>query len=108
MRYVTIALASLALAAPASAVIHNPTIVVDRSNAVVRGSSFKPTEMVRVVLYGADAPWSKSLRATATGTFRVSLRGVSLPRCSSYVVKVTGDRGSKASLTIRPPECSSQ
>ena len=108
MRYLTIALVSLALAAPASALIHRPSIVVDRSNALVKGSSFKPTEAVRVVVYGADEPWSRSLHATATGTFKVSLQGVSLPRCSTYVVKATGDRGSKASLIVRPPECSSQ
>jgi hypothetical protein len=108
MRMLTIAVASLSLAAPAAAVNHKPTLVMDRATAVVRGTSFKAREVVRVVVVGADAPWSKSIRATAAGTFRVSLPAGALPRCGAYVVRATGNQGSKASLAVRTPECNPQ
>ena len=46
----------------------------------------------------------KAVRATATGTFRVRFVGVSVPACTGYVVRATGNKGSRAYLR-HVPEC---
>jgi hypothetical protein len=106
MRMLTVAVASLTLASPALAVTHKPTLILERAR-VVHGSSFAPRETVRIVLLG-ESSWVKTVRATAAGDFHVSLQGAPIPRCAVYVVRATGSHGSKASLTVRPPECNSQ
>lgn len=69
----------------------------------VRGSGFRAKERVQVVAK-IGGRHIKAVRATATGTFRVRFVGVSAPACTGYVVRATGNKGSRAYLR-HVPEC---
>ena len=89
--------------------------VVDRDPLTVQGSAFKSRERVRVV---ASVPESgqtmgsgseiarKTVRATATGSFRVVFSEMFVDRCSLVRVTSVGARGSMAVLKVLPsPMC---
>ena len=89
--------------------------LVDRDPLTVQGRAFKSRELVRVV---ASVPESgktmaagsdvvrKSVRATATGSFRVVFSKVSVDRCSLVRVTSVGARGSMAVMKVLPsPMC---
>ena len=89
--------------------------VVDRDPLTVQGRAFKSRERVRVV---ASVPESaetmasgseiarKTVRATATGSFRVVFSEMSVDRCSLVRVTSVGARGSMAVLKVLPsPMC---
>ena len=89
--------------------------VVDRDPLTVQGRAFKSRERVRVV---ASVPASaqtmasgseiarKTVRATATGSFRVVFSEMSVDRCSLVRVTSVGARGSMAVLKVLPsPMC---
>ena len=69
----------------------------------VRGSGFRAQERVQVVAK-VKGRHVKAVLATATGTFRVRFVGVSAPACTGYVVRATGNKGSRAYLR-HVPEC---
>jgi len=69
----------------------------------VRGSGFRAQERVQVVAKVAGRH-VKAVRATATGTFRIRFVGVSAPACTGYVVRATGNKGSRAYVR-HVPEC---
>ena len=69
----------------------------------VQGSGFRARERVRIVAK-VGGRHAKAVRATATGTFRVRFVGVSAPACTGYVVRATGNKGSRAYLR-HVPEC---
>lgn len=77
--------------------------IADVTPFVVRGSGFRPHERVRVVLK-TKARRVKTVLATATGTFRVRFVGVSLRACVGYLVRATGNKGSRAYVR-QVPEC---
>ena len=106
MRLLTIAAASLALAVPASAA-GSPVLRIRTAPFTVTGSGFKANEAIRIVVE-TPSRYFATTRANAIGTFSVRVQGVRAPRCSSYVVRATGNRGSKAVLKYRSPECSPQ
>jgi hypothetical protein len=70
---------------------------------LVQGSGFRARERVQVVAK-VGGRHAKAVRATATGTFRVRFLGVSAPACTGYVVRATGNKGSRAYLR-HVPEC---
>ena len=90
--------------------------LVDRDPLTVQGRQFKPGERVRVV---ASLPESrqilassgaeverKTVRATATGSFRAVFPEISVDRCSLVRVTSVGARGSLAVLKVLPsPMC---
>jgi len=87
--------------------------LMDRDPLTVQGQGFKSRERVRVIASVSDsaraaAPESlrRTIRATATGSFRVVFFEVSLDRCSLVRVVTTGAEGSQAVLKVLPsPMC---
>jgi hypothetical protein len=77
--------------------------VADVAPFSVRGSGFRAQERVRIVAQ-VRGRHVKAIVATATGTFRVRFVGVSLPACAGYLVRATGNKGSRAYLR-HIPEC---
>ena len=90
--------------------------LVDRDPLTVQGRSFKPLERVRVVASVPDSAETmasasqivrKTVRATATGSFRVAFSEITVDRCSLVRVTSVGARGSLAVLKMLPsPMCS--
>jgi hypothetical protein len=80
--------------------------VLDRAPVVVRGFQFMARERVtvRVVVRGGPSA-TKTLRAGAHGTWTARFQGVSVGLCSSFVVRATGARGSRAGYTEHLPPC---
>ena len=89
--------------------------LVDRDPLTVQGRAFKSRERVRVV---ASVPASdqtlasgselvrKTVRASATGSFRVVFSEINVDRCSLVRVTSIGARGSLAVLKVLPsPMC---
>jgi hypothetical protein len=77
--------------------------VVKRVPLTVRGTHFRSSERVRISAAGRN--WR--LRATPTGTFTATLRGVH--RCDSVRMVVVGDEGSRVVVKILPsPLCAPQ
>jgi hypothetical protein len=109
-----VALASLALlvAPPAAAVAHveaAPHLAVTMSSTavVVRGSSFRSLERVRVSVTMATMR-TKRVLASSAGRFSVVFDGLQGDRCSGGVVRATGSRGSIVVAKIPPRECITQ
>ena len=79
--------------------------VADVAPFSLRGSGFRAQERVRIVAQ-VRGRHVKAVVATATGTFRVRFVGVSVPACAGYLVRATGNKGSRAYLR-HLPECPS-
>jgi hypothetical protein len=69
----------------------------------VRGTSFRSNERVRVTV-SAESTRTKSVIASARGTFRATFSGLSIGSCDLYAVRARGSRGSTAFLKVIP-EC---
>jgi hypothetical protein len=69
----------------------------------VRGAGFRAKERVRVVAQ-VNGRHVKTVLATATGTFAARFVGVSQSSCAGYLVRATGNKGSRAYLR-HVPEC---
>jgi hypothetical protein len=106
MRLLTIAVTSLVLAAPATAA-GAPALRIKAVPFTVSGSGFKAGEVVQIVVQ-AGSRYTASTRARSDGTFSVRVQSVKLARCSAYLVRATGNQGSRAALKYRAPECSPQ
>jgi hypothetical protein len=89
--------------------------LVDRDPLTVQGRAFKPRERVRVIASVPDAGQTmtsgseivrKTVRATVTGSFRVSFSEITVDRCSLVRVTSVGARGSMAVMKVLPsPMC---
>ena len=89
--------------------------LVDRDPLTVQGRSFKPRERVRLAASVPDSAQTvasgaeivrKTVRATATGSFRVAFSEITVDRCSLVRVTSVGARGSMAVLKVLPsPMC---
>lgn len=77
--------------------------VVSTQPLVVRGTGFAPGEVVVVKVEGLRRLRSLLRRASALGTFRVTLGGTSRRGCRPVVVRATGSGGSRATLRWLPP-----
>lgn len=75
--------------------------LVDRDPLTVQARGFKARERVRVT---ASVPQTlrKTIRATATGSFRVVFSEVSVDRCNLVRVVAIGAQGSRADLKMLP------
>jgi hypothetical protein len=78
--------------------------LVDRAPVVLRGTSFKPYERIRLRTVMVGELTTRIVHATRTGSFRVSFTNVTLGACAAYSVRAIGDRGSRALLRL-VPEC---
>jgi len=100
MRLAAILGAIVALVAPASAsstagAVRPALRVPDVTPLSVRGLRFKPHERVTVVAQ-AGKRRVKTVLTGATGVFSVRFRDIWLTGCYSYIVRATGNRGSRA------------
>jgi hypothetical protein len=92
-----------AITAPAT--VGTPRLVVATLHPfAVRGTQFRPRELVRVSVVTGAATGVRSVRASRAGTFRISLPTVELAACPWYVVRAVGNRGSHARARLMP-EC---
>jgi hypothetical protein len=71
---------------------------------MVRGSRFEPAERVKVTVFAKNT-LTKTTQASGAGSFLVRFRGVNLGYCPAYSVAAVGNKGSRASLKLRAPEC---
>jgi hypothetical protein len=82
-----------------------PTLrVLDTSPVTVRGSGFHPREHVTVILVVNRSTRSRSATASAAGRFVASFADAAIGDCRGYVVRATGDGGSRATFKFIP-EC---
>jgi hypothetical protein len=77
--------------------------VAAMSPFTVAGTHFVPGERVRVVVE-ARGPHVRTVTARPSGRFTAVFRGISIPDCTGYIVFATGDRGSRARISLMP-EC---
>jgi hypothetical protein len=103
---VLVAIAALAVAAPAATPRAKPSLrVVDTSPLAVRGAAFHVRERVRVQVSGS-ATALRIVRASAVGTFTATFPAVFVDRCSdSLAVVAVGTSGARASVKLVPIEC---
>jgi hypothetical protein len=104
------AVACLALALAVSAAASRPAPalrLVTTQPLTVRGAHFKSHERVRVTRHFDTSKLSKLVRATATGTFKVTFAApVAFDPCRESVsVTAVGGRGSEAALKLPQRAC---
>jgi hypothetical protein len=78
--------------------------VVFGQGVSIVGRHFKPRERLRVSLV-AFQTYTRRIRATATGRFRIDLGAISLNDCNAYTLKVVGILGSRFSLAHPTAPC---
>jgi hypothetical protein len=99
---VSVLVASLPVAAGASTNAAHVSVPA-LSPVIVRGTSFRPSERVRVTV-SAKGSHTKTVTANARGNFKTTFTGFSIGRCDPYLVRAKGSRGSSAFLKVIP-EC---
>lgn len=78
--------------------------VVFAQGVSIVGRHFKPRERLTVTLVGFQT-YTRRIRATATGRFRIDLGAISLNDCNAYTLKVVGILGSRFSLAHPTAPC---
>jgi hypothetical protein len=66
---------------------------------VVQGSHFRPRERVRVTAV-TTARATRTVRATAAGTFKARFDSVSVGRCAGAAIRALGATGDRASSKV--------
>jgi hypothetical protein len=105
---VACAATGLVLAVPAMAGAPAPALrLVAKDPLTVRGAHFKAHERVRVTAYVAAAKYSKRVRATTVGAFKVSFDVPTAfdPCVESLRITAVGARGSDAALKLPQRAC---
>jgi hypothetical protein len=93
--------AALASAGPVAAARPVPSLTLaDTQPVILHGAHFRPREPVRVDALGTHV----AVRASARGTFTVTVGQGPLPRCGARIQAV-GARGSIALLKLPLPAC---
>jgi hypothetical protein len=100
---------AVCLAAPAAAVIAPPKaghllVLSSSKRLVVRGSHFAAGERVAVSASGRTTTKAVT-HATASGTFRVTLKRPTPQWCGRIVVRAVGGAGHSAVVLLGMPEC---
>jgi hypothetical protein len=90
-----------------AAVSRSALRLLDTSPITVRGTSFKPRELVRITFAQGTTRERRTVRATNYGSFRASAGDeMRLDRCGDFLlVTAVGGRGSRASLKYPLPDC---
>jgi hypothetical protein len=105
---IALACSAMALAVPAVAAGPPPALrLASTQPLTVRGVHFKSHERVRVTEHVGTAKRSKLIRATATGTFKVTFAGSTAidPCLESVSFTAVGGRGSAAALKLPQRAC---
>ena len=84
---------------------HPVVRVVDHAPLTVRGERFAPGERVRVTVVVRGDQSVRTAKAAARGTFTVRFPRLMLSECAAYVVRASGNAGSKAGTRMIPPPC---
>jgi hypothetical protein len=91
---------------PLEAVAAKPTVrVVTYRPLTVRGDAFKSGERVRLIVLGSVRRVTRTINATARGSFRASFTRLGTERCSMLVVAAVGSMGSRASASVLHRPC---
>lgn len=77
---------------------------VDLDPLTLRGTSFKPSERVKLLIAAPAFARTRVVRAGERGRFRVVF-AISPGRCDSVVVQAIGARGSRATFRHDVPDC---
>ena len=97
-------IAGLCSAAAVAAPVRSAFVAVSSLHPfTVHGARFRGGERVTVTAF-ANGRHVRTVTATPTGAFTVVFRGVSVDRCTGYVVQAVGNRGSRAAIKLMP-EC---
>jgi hypothetical protein len=99
----TLALLLVALPSAGASTRAAHLTVPSRSPVIVRGTGFHASERVTVSVW-ASAARRKVVTAGARGNLRAAFPGFSIGYCEPYVVRATGNRGSRAIAKVIP-EC---
>jgi hypothetical protein len=78
--------------------------VVFAQSVTIVGRHFKPRERVRVTLVGFKT-YTRLIRATVYGSFRIDLGAIPLNDCNAYTLKAVGALGSRFSLSHPTAPC---
>ena len=79
--------------------------VLPSTQFTVRGTAFQPGEHVLVVVTASEDGAVRRVTAGRGGGFVVRFPGVEVSACPGYRVRATGDKGTRALLNVRMPEC---
>ena len=79
---------------------------MDTDPLTVRAAGFKARERVKLVVSSPFDVATRVVRADARGRFRVTFR-ISFDRCDAFIVRATGQRGTRARLQFDAPTCAS-
>lgn len=93
----------------AGGAIRAPSLSVVRAAPLtIAGRRFHPQEKVRVELTLDAGALVRAVHATSTGSFVVSFSDARVEPCDALTVRAVGNRGSSATLRLRPRACISQ
>ena len=91
--------------AAVTAATRAPAVQVSTASPfVVKGTHFKRSELVRVVVVYKAHDHVRTVRATRKGVFTARFLRLSVQACDRYSVRAQGNKGSRA-FTRRDPEC---
>jgi hypothetical protein len=96
--------ASGAGTAAQGAQIRPSAAVVFAQTVAIVGKHFKPRERLTVTLVGFQT-YTRHVRATTLGKFRIDLGAIPLNDCNAYKLKVVGTLGSRFSLAHPTAPC---
>lgn len=99
------AAATVVLALPSAAAAPESLRLFHRSPVELAGRDFVARERVRVRVTTAGERAVRRVRASRSGSFRVTFSSVDVDRCSGLSAVATGSRGSRATLKRVPLEC---
>jgi hypothetical protein len=104
-KVIVLAFAALALLPAANAASQRTArlVIVDLSPFTVHGSGFAAGERVKITVQ-AKQQLSRWTTANARGAFTTRLAAVTIPNCTSYVVRAVGNLGSAVTKKVTP-EC---
>jgi hypothetical protein len=107
LRLLAVAVVALAVCSPVLARgLSAPKMrMTDAAPATVQGSGFQPREIVRLVLTTAGKAQAHRLLTTTGGKFSTRWSDITVDLCSSWQIKATGSKGSRALLHSRPNPC---
>lgn len=79
--------------------------IMPTTQFTVQGTGFQAGEHVTVAVQAEDGGASKRVTAGTGGGFVARFPGVQAGSCPGFRVRATGDKGTRALLNVRAPEC---
>jgi hypothetical protein len=82
--------------------------VVTKNPLTIRGTQFRPREIVRLTVEAEGNRFTRRTTASRTGTFTQQFSSVEVDRCSRLIAVAIGSRGSQATIKYFEPLCPPQ